>query len=318
MWPTGRKWFLSRAREHAILLIALPAIAADPATLAKWAADAQAGRCREVAPAMESALTTSPKSGPEAWGLLGQCYQQLKQPEAAVDALKRGSAQYPANATLLKVLGETQFSLNRQSADAGKSLAEAVRLAPRDPEAHHYYAQWAFINFRERVCVTEERAALRLPGLPDLALLQMNTLLGLCQDKIEEPEAARAAFQAANRINARLPQYDPVAAYQYLQFLVRFGDDAEAQKLIDEILAKIPNFGPAYLERAKYLDRKQQPEKAIQEAEQALRSQGNDLNAERAAHQILARNHFLLGHTTEADREREWIDAHPNPETPRN
>jgi hypothetical protein len=107
-----------------------------------------------------------------------------------------------------------------------------------------------------------------------------------------------------------------VAAFQYVQFLIRYNDDELAGKIVDEILQRVPHFGPAHLEKAKYFERVKQPESAIAEAQMTLQSIGNDLNSERAAHSLLAKCHFALGHVEEAKREQEWIESHPNPETP--
>ena len=157
-----------------------------------------------------------------------------------------------------------------------------------------------------------------LPGLNDLALLQMHTLLGMCQSRLEEAEGARSAFQRANEINARQTAYDPIAAFQYVQFLTRYGDDSAAQEIVDQILKRVPRFGPAHLEKAKHYDRSGNPERAIAEAKLALSSEGNDMNSERTAHSLLlARCYSLLGNAEEAAKEQQWIEAHPNPETPR-
>ena len=43
---------------------------------------------------------------------------------------------------------------------------------------------WAYLNERDRICVQQEREGLGLPGLNDLALLQMHTLLGMCQSRL--------------------------------------------------------------------------------------------------------------------------------------
>ena len=99
-----------------------------------------------------------------------------------------------------------------------------------------------------------------------------------------------------------------------MQFLVRFGEDAEVQSIAGEILDRVPGFGPARLERAKYFDREGQPDKAAEAARLVLQSAGNDLNDERAAHGILARSFTALGDTVNASREQAWIEAHPNSE----
>ena len=50
---------------------------------------------------------------------------------------------------------------------------------------------------------------------------------------------------------------------------------------------------------------------AAEAARLVLQSEGNDLNDERAAHEILARSYTALGDTANAAREQAWIDAHP-------
>ena len=201
------------------------------------------------------------------------------------------------------------------SLEAGQLLEHYVRTAPRDADARHSYARWAHTNLRERICVAQEKAALLLPGLDDDELLQMNTLLGICSGRVEDAAEARAAFRRANAVNLRQKTYAPEAAWQYVQFLVRFGKDAEVQSIVGEILDRVPGFGPARLERAKYFDREGQPDKAAEEARLVLQSARTDLNDERAAHGILARSYTALGDTDNASREQAWIEAHPNSET---
>jgi tetratricopeptide (TPR) repeat protein len=245
------------------------------------------------------------------------CYGQTERPADAEQILRKGLSRHPANPVLERTLAELLMHEHFDSAEAGQLLARAVATAPGDPEARHYYAQWAYMNSRERICPAQERAALRLPGLNDMALLQMNTLLGMCDSHIEDIVGARAAFERADEINLRQKNYDPLAAWRYVGFLALFGEDAEVQSMVNQILDRTPDFGPALLERAKYLDRSGQPEKAVEVARLVLESAGNDFNVERAAHAILAKSFNALGQTADAAREQAWIEAHPNPESPR-
>jgi tetratricopeptide (TPR) repeat protein len=277
----------------------------------------QAGHYQEAAVTLEAAIRSNPKSGENAYLLLSECYAHLSDPAKASATLRAGLRVYPAVPVLERALGELLFRMKSDSSEAGTLLAQAVKMVPRDPEAKHYYAQWAYLNARDRICVQQEREALTLPGLNDLALLQMNTLLGMCESRLEEAEGARKAFQRANEINSRQAVYDPIAAFQYVQFLTRYGDEAAAQQIVDQILKHVPQFGPAHLEKAKYYDRSGDPAHAISEAKLALSSEGNDINSERAAHSLLARCQSMLGNAEEAAREQQWIDAHPNPEAPR-
>jgi tetratricopeptide (TPR) repeat protein len=292
-----------------------------PSPFAVALAPFQAGQYQEAVTKLEAAIRADPKGGENLYLLLAESYTQLTDRAKAEAALRAGLRVYPAAPLLERALGQLLFRARYDSSEAGTLLAHAAKMLPRDPEARHYYAQWAYLNGRERICVDQEREALALPGLNDLAALQMNTLLGMCYSRLlqeaEAAQGARAAFQRANEINARQPAYDPVAAFQYVQFLTRYGDDAAAQTIVDEILQRVPRFGPARLEKAKHYDRGGECARAIAEAKRALSADGIDFNNERAAHILMARCHSLLGNADDAAKEQAWIEAHPNPETPR-
>jgi tetratricopeptide (TPR) repeat protein len=282
---------------------------------------AQAGQFREAVATLDAAIRANPKGGENLYLLLADCYTQLAEPAQAEAALRSGLKAYPAAPTIGRALGQLLFRVKFDSAEAGTLLANAAKMLPRDPQARHYYAQWSYLNGRERICAAQEREALALPGLNDLAALQMNTLLGMCLGQLlqeeESAQGARAAFQRANEINVRQKSYDPVAAFQYVQFLARYGDDAASQVIVDEILKRAPTFGPARLEKAKHLDRNGECARAIGEARLVLTSDAIDINNERAVHILMARCYSTLGNAEEAAKEQQWIEAHPNPETPR-
>jgi Tfp pilus assembly protein PilF len=284
-------------------------------------AHVQAGRYQEAVTTLDAAIRANPKGGENLYLLLSQCYVQLSDATKATETLRAGLRVYPAAPVLARSLGQLLFRARYDSSEAGALLASAAKMLPRDPEAKHYYAQWAYLNGQHATCVAQEREALALPGLNDLAALQIHTLLGMCYGRLPGDDAAqgaRRAFQRATEINARQTAYDPVAAFQYVQFLTRHGEDAAARVIVDQIVARVPRFGPARLEKAKYHDRAGECAPAIVEARLALASDGNDFNAERAAHLLMARCHSLLGNAEEAEKEQQWLEAHPNPEAPRN
>jgi tetratricopeptide (TPR) repeat protein len=309
----------------ALALIGLLGLTGVPAQsktpFAAALSQAEAGQCREAVATLDAAIRTNPKVGEHFYLLSADCHARLDDPAKAEAALRAGLKAYPGAPILERTLGQLLFRTKFDSTEAGTLLAGAAKMMPRDAQAKHYYAQWAYLNARERICVDQERAALALPDLNELAALQMNTLLGMCYSRLlqeeESAQGARLAFQRANEINARQAAYDPIAAYQYVQFLTRYGDDATAQIIIDEILQRIPRFGPARLEKAKNYDRLGDCARAIAEAQRALSSDGNDVNSERAAHMLMARCYSLLGNAAEAAKEQQWIEAHPNPEAPR-
>ena len=278
---------------------------------------AATGQCGAAVETLSKALQASAKAPIPAYLLLSYCNQETRRPDVATDTLRRGLTAWPAAPQLERALGELLFQKQYDSTEAGKLLEHAARLLPKDPEAKHYYAQWAYLNARHRICATQEQQALALPGLSELALLQMYTLLGMCEGGLEDATGARAAFEHATAINEKQPNYDPIAAMQYVQFLTRYNEEARAAEVVDEIIRRLPSFGPAHLQKAKYLDRAGDAASAITEARRGLASAGNDLNSERAAHTLLARLLARRGDTEEAAKEQQWIADHPNPETPR-
>ena len=287
--------------------------------LSPWAQGvrlAQDGNCAAAVRTLTAALAASPAPTAEPYLLLSDCYTQMNRPADAGQILRKGLSAHPANPVLELFLGELLMDADPYSLEAGQLLEHSVRTAPRDPEARHSYARWAHLNLRERICVAQEKAALLLPGLDAATLLAMNTLLGLCSDRIEDAAGARAAFQRANAINLRQKTYDPLTAWQFVQFLKRFGNDAEVQSLVGEILERVPAFAPAHLERARHFDREGQPKTAAESAQRALQSAGNDPNGERTAHEILARSYTALGEAANASREQAWLEAHPDSEAP--
>jgi tetratricopeptide (TPR) repeat protein len=277
---------------------------------------AEQRNCAAAVQTLTSALASSAAPTAAPYLLLSDCYKQMNRPADAEQTLRKGLSAHPANPALELFLGDFLMDVQPDSPEAGQLLEHSVRAAPRDSEARHAYARWAHMNLRERICVAQEKAALLLPGLDDDALLAMNTLLGICSGRIEDVAGARAAFRRANAINLRQKTYEPVVAWQYVQFLGRFGEDAEVQSIVGEILKRAPEFAPARLERAKYFDRESRPDQAIEAARLVLQSAGNDLNVERTAHEILARSFAALGDTSNASREQAWIEAHPDPEAP--
>jgi tetratricopeptide (TPR) repeat protein len=298
-----------------VSLPGLPAFAQPPSPWDLGARLAKQGNCAAAVRTLTSALATSPAPTAAPYLLLSDCDAQMNRPADAEQALRKGLSAHPASPDLELALGELLMDVQPYSLEAGQLLEHSVRTAPRDPDARHSYARWAHVNLRERICVAQEKAALLLPRLDDDELLQMNTLLGICSGRIEDAMEARAAFRRANTVNLRQKAYAPEAAFQYVQFLKRFGEDAEVQSIVGEILDRVPGFGPARLERAKYFDREGQPDKAAETARLVLQSVGNDLNDERSAHEILARSFTALGDTVNASREQAWIEAHPNFET---
>ncbi len=221
----------------------------------------------------------------------------LAQPPAARDEAER-----------LKAQGRALLDDRTRSAQARTPLEKAVKLAPGDPEAHYYLARWACLHNEDRLCVAEARAALALAPRNDDAALQLQTLIGIAAERLSQPEAAEAAFIAALEANKRLGLKDPLAAFQYVDFLLKRARDADASPLIQLLIDKVPAFGPAYLERAKMLAREGKRKEAVELAEYSLKLRWMDREKQRAAHVLLARAYFQLGDEESARKHQEWVE----------
>jgi len=260
---------------------------------------------------LSTTLQREPQSGEAVWMLLARCYESVGKPEDALRTLRAGLRANPDSQRLPLHLGEVLFRLQPNNQEAGALLEHAVATMPRDAEARHYYAQWASLNDKEDQCAANERAALALPGLNDQALLQMYTLLGLCEDKLDHPESAESAFQKALSVNRRLELFDPASAIQFARFLNISGKADQAQQLVREIVARAPSYGPVHLELAKQFDKAGHFAQAADEARRALAGEGNDSLTIRSARSVLAKCLFALG------QKRQLIDAESKQQTQR-
>jgi cytochrome c-type biogenesis protein CcmH/NrfG len=100
---------------------------------------ARAGDCSAAA----ALLQKEPKAGVVAYVLLGNCYSRLGKTDLAVKTLQDGLRAIPGSGVLLRALGQIRFRQNPESDEVGSLLRRAAAALPRDPEALHYYAQWA-------------------------------------------------------------------------------------------------------------------------------------------------------------------------------
>lgn len=266
------------------------------------------GNLGKAADTLDLALDANPDPGSEPYLTLIDCRLKLDQKEKALEAAERGIKRYPGSGPLLKAAGAILLQENSTSERAGELLERASQAIPQDPGAHYAYGLWALMNHREEIAIAEERKALALSPADDLKV-QALTFVGLGEDALKRPQRAEAAFRDALAANRKLPNPNPSAALEFAMFLIRQSRQGEAQKLLDEILNFAPRFGPAHLERAKYLSSQGDLESALAEAKIALEA-GQDPKSLRAAHAFLARTCFALGRTDEAEAHQSWIESH--------
>jgi tetratricopeptide (TPR) repeat protein len=254
-------------------------------------------------------LAANPDVGSEPYQTLIDCRLKLDQKEKALEAAERGVKRYPASGPLLKAAGTLILQENSSSDRAGELLERAAKALPQDPGAHYAYGLWALMNHREEIAIAAERRALALSPADDLKV-QALIFIGLGEDALKRTQRAEAAFRDALAANRKLRNPNPGAELEYAMFLTRQSRQGEAQKLLEEILKFAPGFGPAHMERAKYLFVQGDMESALAEGKIALEQAGSDLKSLRAAHAFLARTCFALGRMDEAAVHQSWIESH--------
>ena len=267
------------------------------------------GNFAKAAESLDLLLAADPNAGSEPYLKLIDCRLKLDQKEKALEVAERGVKQYPTSAPLLKAAGSLLLQENSSSEHAGEMLERATKAMPEDPGAQYAYGLWALMNHREEVAIAAEKKALALSPAADLKV-QALTFIGLGEDALKRPQRAEAAFRDALAANRKLPNPNPGAALEFAMFLTRQSRQGEAQKVLDEILKFAPGFGPAHLERAKYLFAQGDAEPALAEAKIALDHSGSDPKSLRAAHAFLARTYFALGRMDEAQAHQSWIESH--------
>jgi tetratricopeptide (TPR) repeat protein len=296
----------------------------------------------KAAEALDLILKMQPKTGVETYLMRAVCYVNLNAADQAVEIIERGLAAYPASPRLTEyhaaLLEQSQNAdgakeklqrLTRQwprvvaycralarllmkrepssqvTVQALKSLAS---LIPRDAEAHYLYGQWACVQQQHALCVAELSRALALTGDNNLARMQMGAMIALAEVELNRPVRAEAAFREAFKANMKLERPNPRAALQFAEFLTKQNRDEDAQRVVDEILKFSPNFGPAWFERARYLARRRQLDKAIEAGDLALRYADGETEHLRAVHAFMAKTCFAAGRADDARIHQEWVE----------
>ncbi|MEJ7710190.1 MAG: hypothetical protein WKF84_10070 [Pyrinomonadaceae bacterium] len=237
--------FAQRRRESAA--------AVDPNVLAAESYLRQRNYVKAIE-ALELSLNVSPPGRPELFEMLASACLSSGDKMGALGAFERGIAAHPSSTKLKelyisplpialsreavreklegalkkanspifqKAIGQLLLAENPLNARAGQLLSSAVSSLPRDPEALYFYGQWACLNGREALCVTELIKALALAPHNDEAHMQIYTLIGVAEDELNHAALAERAFKNALRFNQKLQTKNPQAAFQYAKFLIK-------------------------------------------------------------------------------------------------
>lgn len=191
---------------------------------------------------------------------------------------------------------------------AQRLLTHAIELAPDSASAHYNYGRALSQSSTERALREWEKALALNPG-GELQLQILNKI-GAARLELSDFEGAEHAFQAALKINRKLPKRNPEAMLAYLRFLQLKSRTAEAEVLLHEILSWNPLSPQAHLERAKLLAVRGQWDKVVEVGQFVLRNAGEDEELLRSAHMLLARAYLRLDQPEKAQPHRSWIESH--------
>jgi tetratricopeptide (TPR) repeat protein len=152
-------------------------------------------------------------------------------------------------------------------ADALAHLREALRLNPRDPEAHNNMGGALQRMGRYQDALREHEEALRL----NPALVEARYNMGVCEQALGHIEQARVEYAAAVRAQ---PDY-AMAHYNLATALTQLGRLSEAEAEFNATTRLAPEFAPAHDGLAVVLLRKGLVPDAVTEFKNATRIQPN-------------------------------------------
>jgi len=229
--------------------------------------------------------------------------QQMK------DKLEKALAASPRSPFLLRAAAFVEMRLDIRGERARQMVAKFVEVAPDDPNSHYVYGQWARLNHQEELAIAEWEKTLSLTTADARMQMDVYTLIGDAENRLNRAEQAEAAFKKAFEANSSLEDHNSASAFFYADFLAKQARFDESHAIIEQILLWTPTYGPALLEQAIHLTRVKKPEEAVVAAEKAL--VGTDLTKDqtRAAHVLLGKTYFLLKRIPDAERHQQWLKA---------
>jgi tetratricopeptide (TPR) repeat protein len=266
------------------------------------------GEYSEAIREFSGVIESDPESEPDVYFLLMGAQLRTQDGAGALRTFERGRKAHP-NPAFLKGAAEVSLREDPRESAAEEILNHLRQALPNDPEARYLFAHWLFIGNDHQRCLEELTLAAGLPGNNDKTRMEIYALAGMAEQSLGALERAEAAYQQSLAANRRLPNGSPLAAFKYVELLMKSARFDQAEKLIAEILGWSPEFGPAHLERARLLVRKGEKEQAVESAQLALRYAGGDVDQLRAIHSLLAKTLFSLDRTQEAEEHQRRIEA---------
>jgi tetratricopeptide (TPR) repeat protein len=203
------------------------------------------------------------------------------------------------------------LEFNPLGKETERRVKQLVDRFPLAAPARYLHAQWAYARKESALCADELNLSLSL-NPDDATRIRILTLLAVTAEDSGQVEKADTFFRDSYGLNRRLSFPDTRSALTFVNFLKRQQEDAEAQRMVEEILRFYPGLGAAHFSRARYFARTKQPDKAILEAQLALKDTGNNLDLLQSLHAFLAKTFFSMGNKDEARKHQIWVETHAN------
>jgi tetratricopeptide (TPR) repeat protein len=264
-------------------------------------------RTKETIAELEYILSFDPKYDLDVYLMLARSYLQIPDESKAREVLERGGSYFPASADYWRGIARILLEVNPDGTLTEEMIKQLVRKFPGDAASHTLFADWAYAKNDYDSCRRALETASSLSPREETKI-RILALSGMMEGNRERPDIAEPLFRDSYAINKKLHFPDQHSAMAYVELLERYERDEEAQRCVSEILSVAPGSGAAHFSRAKFLAKRGEHEKAIEEAELALAVAGTNRDLLRTLHAFMARSYFAVGKKEEAQKHQLWLE----------
>ncbi len=256
---------------------------------------------------LEFILNSNPKFDLEVYLMLARCYLQIPDEPKAREVFQRGAPYFAASADYWRGIARIFFDVNPDGVLTEEMIKQLVARFPRDAASYTLLADWAYAKNDYDSCGQALKTARTLAPAEETSI-RILALNGMMEGNQERPDSAERLLGDSYVINRRLHFPDQHSAMAYVEFLERNQRDVEAQRCVSEILSVAPGSSAAHFSRARFLAKRGEHSKAIEEAELAMAAAGTNRNLLRTLHAFMARSYFAIGNKEEAQKHQLWLD----------
>ena len=186
--------------------------------------------------------------------MLGRAYALAGRPDDAVKAFQKAASLAPQDAAIRTRLAATRLGLGQESAAIG-DLEQSLKLAPKQG-----YAGQALV-FAQLASGQVDAASASLAKLRQTQgdTAEIGNLTGMVKLAELDLPAARTDFEAVAK---KYPDYMP-ARMNLAKVAAMEGNDAEAERLLSDMLAAHPAYAPAVSAKVNGLIAQKKPDAAL-------------------------------------------------------